>query len=139
MLKEPIDPLLEQPFGLMAGYFSVAVIELIVFLSCFELVTRYRCWQEIKRGNLAASLATGGKIFGLCNILRFATASSSIYDFMAWSFVGAFLLFLAYILFEFLTPVFQIDKEIAEGNVAVGFIAMAVSVSVSYVIGACIV
>ncbi|RCX17437.1 putative membrane protein [Fontibacillus phaseoli] len=133
-----IDPLLEQPIGLMAGYFSVAVVELIVFLSCFELVTRYRCWHEIKRGNLAASLATGGKIFGLCNILRFATARSTIYEFMAWSFVGAFLLFLAYIMFEFVTPVFRIDKEIAEGNVAVGFIAMAVSVSVSYVIGACI-
>lgn len=137
-MKETIDPLLEQPIGLMAGYFSVAVIELIVFLSCFELVTRYRCWHEIKKGNLAASLATGGKIFGLCNILRFATARSSIYEFMAWSFVGAFLLFLAYIMFEFLTPVFQIDKEIADGNIAVGFIAMAVSVSVSYVIGACI-
>ncbi len=137
-MKQTIDPLLEQPIGLMAGYFSVAVVELIVFLSCFELVTRYRCWHEIKRGNLAASLATGGKIFGLCNILRFATARSSIYEFMAWSFVGAFLLFLAYIMFEFVTPVFQIDKEIAAGNVAVGFIAMAVSVSVSYVIGACI-
>lgn len=42
-------------------------------------------------------------------------------------------------MFEFVTPVFQIDKEIAAGNVAVGFIAMAVSVSVSFVIGACIV
>ncbi|MEF2966923.1 DUF350 domain-containing protein [Paenibacillus sp. M1] len=137
-MEGTIDPLLEQPIGLMAGYFSVAVLELIVFLSCFELVTRYRCWHEIKSGNLAVSLATGGKIFGLCNILRFATARSSIYEFMVWSLVGAFILFLAYILFEFLTPVFHIDKEIAEGNVAVGFIAMAVSISVSYVIGACI-
>ncbi|GIP55117.1 MULTISPECIES: DUF350 domain-containing protein [Paenibacillus] len=138
-MKGTIDPLLEQPIGLMAGYFSVAVVELIVFLSCFELVTKYRCWHEIKRGNMAASLATGGKIFGICNILRFATERSSIYEFIGWSFVGAFLFFLAYMMFEFVTPVFQIDKEIAAGNVAVGFIAMAVSVSVSFVIGACIV
>ncbi|GIO86322.1 UPF0719 transmembrane protein YshE [Paenibacillus faecis] len=137
-MKETIDPLLEQPIGLMAGYFSVAIVELIVFLSCFELVTRYRCWHEIKRGNMAASLATGGKIFGLCNILQYATARPTIYDFMSWSFVGAFLLFLAYVMFEFLTPVFHIDKEIAAGNTAVGFIAMAVSVSVSFVIGVCI-
>ncbi|MNI98243.1 hypothetical protein D3C73_1570570 [compost metagenome] len=88
---------------------------------------------------MAASLATGGKIFGICNILRFATERSSIYEFIGWSFVGAFLFFLAYMMFEFVTPVFQIDKEIAAGNVAVGFIAMAVSVSVSFVIGACIV
>ncbi|MMZ64458.1 hypothetical protein D3C80_1614230 [compost metagenome] len=57
---------------------------------------------------------------------------------MLLSFIGAVLLFGAYILFEFLTPVFQIDKEIADGNVAVGFISLAVSVSVSFVIGACI-
>ncbi|WP_068786720.1 DUF350 domain-containing protein [Paenibacillus phocaensis] len=137
-MKESIDPLLEQPLGQMIGYFSVAVLELIVFLSCFELFARYRCWQEIKRGNLAASLATGGKIFGLANIIRYAAGHPSIYDFMIWSSVGALLLFAAYLLFEFLTPVFRIDDEIAAGNASVGFIAMAVSVSVSFLIGACI-
>lgn len=45
-----IDELLSHPLGMMLGYFSVAVLELIVFLSCFELVTRYKCWEEIKRG-----------------------------------------------------------------------------------------
>ncbi|MNI34023.1 hypothetical protein D3C73_879990 [compost metagenome] len=137
-MKVSLDLFLEQPIGLMAGYFSVAVLELIVFLSCFELVTKYRCWDEIKKGNLAVSLATGGKIFGLCNVIRYTVSESSIYDFMLLSFIGAILLFGAYILFEFLTPVFQIDKEIADGNVAVGFISLAVSVSVSFVIGACI-
>lgn len=137
-MKESIDPLLEQPLGLMIGYFSVAVLELIVFLSCFELFARYRCWQEIRRGNTAASLATSGKIFGLANIIRYAAGHPSIYDFMIWSSVGALLLFAAYLLFEFLTPVFRIDEEIAAGNVSVGIIAMAVSVSVSFLIGACI-
>ncbi|MNO36403.1 hypothetical protein D3C76_264720 [compost metagenome] len=137
-MKVTLDLFLEQPFGLMIGYFSVAVLELIVFLSCFELVAKYRCWDEIKQGNLAASLATGGKIFGLCNVIRYAVSEPSIYDFMLISFLGAILLFGAYILFEFLTPVFKIDKEIANGNTAVGFISLAVSVSVSFVIGACI-
>lgn len=133
-----IEPLLEQPFGLMIGYLSIAVMELIVFLSCFELVTKYRCWQEIKQGNVAASIATGGKIFGISNVIRYAAVHTPIYEFMIWSFVGAVLLFAAYILFEFLTPVFRIDEEIAKGNVAVGIIAMFVSVSVSFLIGACI-
>lgn len=137
-MKENIDPLLQQPFGLMIGYFSVAVLELIVFLSFFERLAKYRCWHEIKRGNMAASLATGGKIFGLCNIIRFAAKQPSIYDFMIWSAVGAVLLFAAYLLFQFLTPVFQLDQEIASGNTSVGFISMAVSVSVSFLIGACI-
>ncbi|WP_187377794.1 DUF350 domain-containing protein [Paenibacillus senegalimassiliensis] len=138
-MKHNIDPLLEQPLGLMLGYFSVAVLELIVFLSCFELLARYRCWQEIKRGNMAASLATGGKIFGLSNIIRYAADHPSIYDFMIWSSVGAGLLLAAYVLFEFLTPVFRIDEEIANGNTSVGFIALAVSVSVSFLIGAWVV
>lgn len=48
------------------------------------------------------------------------------------------LLLLAYFLFEFLTPVFSIDEEIAADNRAVGLIAMLISVSLSYVIGAAI-
>lgn len=138
-MNHHLDPLLEQPLGLMLGYFSVAVLELIVFLSCFELLARYRCWQEIKRGNMAASLATGGKIFGLSNIIRYAADHPTIYDFMIWSFVGAGLLLAAYVLFEFLTPVFKIDEEIANGNTSVGFMALAVSVSVSFLIGAWVV
>lgn len=138
-MKGSIDLLLEQPLGQMAGYFSVAVMELIVVLSCFELVTKYRCWDEIKHGNLAAALATGGKIFGIGNIIRHAAAEPTIYDFMIRSLIGAVLLFAAYILFQFLTPVFKTDREIAAGNVSVGIISMSVSVTLSIVIGAFIV
>lgn len=137
-MRGSIDPLLEQPLGFMVGYLSVAVLELIVFLSFFELVTKYRCWQEIKRGNLAASLATGGKIFGIAHIIRSAATEPTIYDFMVWSSAGVGLLFVAYIMFQFVSTVFQVDKEIADGNVAVGFMALTVSVSISYLIGACI-
>ncbi|KAF6564772.1 DUF350 domain-containing protein [Paenibacillus sp. EKM202P] len=132
-----IDELLSHPLGMMLGYFSVAVLELIVFLSCFELVTRYKCWEEIKRGNVSVAMATGGKMFGICNVLRFAMeVKSSVYDTMIWSFVGFLLLLAAYFLFEFLTPVFSIDQEIKEDNRAVGLFSMIISISLSYVIGA---
>ncbi|MGQ3479209.1 DUF350 domain-containing protein [Paenibacillus sp. TY11] len=132
-----IDELLSHPLGMMLGYFSVAVLELIVFLSCFELVTRYKCWEEIKRGNVSVAMATGGKMFGICNVLRFAMETkSSVYDTMIWSFVGFLLLLAAYFLFEFLTPVFSIDQEIKEDNRAVGLFSMIISISLSYVIGA---
>ncbi|MDO7907401.1 DUF350 domain-containing protein [Paenibacillus sp. JX-17] len=131
--------MLSHPIGMMIGYFSVAVMELIVFLSCFELVTRYKCWEEIKRGNLSVAMATGGKIFGICNVFRFCIQSqSTIYDSMIWSGIGFVLLLAAYFLFEFLTPVFSIDREIQNDNRAVGFIAMVLSISLSYVIGASI-
>ncbi|AWB46846.1 hypothetical protein DCC85_06740 [Paenibacillus sp. CAA11] len=123
---------------MIIGMFSVAILELIVFLFFFELLTSYRCWEEIKKGNIAAALATGGKIFGICNIMRSAAAGATIYEFMIISAIGVGLLFGAYLLFEFLTPVFRIDREIGMGNRAVGIISLAVSVSVSFVIAACI-
>lgn len=137
-MKE-IDQLLTYPLGMLLGYFSVAVVQLIVYLYCFELVTRYKCWDEIRKGNVAVAMATGGKVFGICNIMRFSiNGSSSVYDTMIWSFLGFLLLLVAYFLFEFLTPVFSIDKEIQNDNRAVGLFSMIISISLSYVIGASI-
>lgn len=136
---EIIDHLLAHPLGVLVGYFSVAILALIVFLSCFELVTKYNCWDEIRRGNVAAAMATGGKIFGICNVIRFSIeADQSIYETMKWSFFGFLGLLIAYILFEFLTPVFSTDDEIMKDNRAVGLISMVISVALSYVIGGCI-
>lgn len=60
-------------------------------------MTKYNCWEEIRKGNLAVAMATGGKIFGICNILRFSIqAGASIYETMKWSVVGFLLLLLAY-------------------------------------------
>ncbi|MRN55912.1 DUF350 domain-containing protein [Paenibacillus monticola] len=138
-MQENVDLLLDHPLGALLGYFTVAILGLVVFLSFFEMVTKYNCWEEIRKGNVAVAMATGGKIFGICNILRFSIqAEVSIYETMKWSVVGFLLLLLAYFLFEFLTPVFSIDDEIAADNRAVGLIAMIISVSLSYVIGASI-
>ena len=138
MTKE-FDGLLDNPYIAALAHLSVAVLALIVFLYCFELVTRYNCWEEIKKGNLAVAMATGGKIFGICNLFRFSIeGGDSVYQSLAWAVFGFVLLLAAYFLFEFMTPVFRIDDEIKKDNRAVGFIAMAVSVSLSYVIGAAV-
>jgi len=134
-----IDWLLENEYLTSIVYVSVAILSLIVFLSIFELVTRYRCWHEIKNGNLAVAMATGGKIFGICNIFRFSISiNSSIYEQLLWGAYGFLILIIAYFLFEFMTPIFKIDKELENDNRAVGFIAMVISISLSYVIGATI-
>lgn len=131
-----IDSLLESPIGSAVAYFSVAALELVVFLSIFEAVTRYKCWNEIRQGNVAVAMATGGKIFGICNILRFCIESgSNIYESMLWSLIGFALLIVGYFLFEFVTPFFKVDEEIGRDNRAVGLISMILSVSLSYVIG----
>lgn len=139
-MEREIDRLLDNPLVASLAFVSVAVLALILFLYLFELVTKYNCWEEIKKGNLAVAMATGGKIFGICNIFRFSIhANESIYNSMGWAGYGYAILLAGYFLFEFLTPVFRIDEEIARDNRAVGFIAMIISVSLSFVIGATII
>lgn len=131
-----VDSLMAHPVAAMLAYFSVGILMLIVCLACFEWVTKYNCWEEIRKGNLSVALATGGKIFGICNIFRFSIqAQDTIYESLLWATVGFLLLLVGYFLFEFLTPVFRIDEEIAKDNRAVGAIAFILSVSLSYIIG----
>jgi len=88
---------------------------------------------------VAVAMATGGKIFGICNIFRFAISQNdTILQSLIWAGFGFLLLLVAYFIFEFLTPFFKIDDEIAADNRAVGLLSMVLSISLSYVIGACV-
>lgn len=57
---------------------------------------------------------------------------------LGWGLFGFVLLIFAYLLFEFLTPRFKVDDEIAEDNRSVGFISFTISLGLSFVIGASI-
>ncbi|KAF0824450.1 DUF350 domain-containing protein [Cytobacillus firmus] len=127
----------ENEFIQTAAYYSVVILCMIVFLAVFELVTKYRNWDEIKNGNLAVALATGGKIFGIANIFRHSIMhNDTLLTMITWGVFGFFLLLIGYFIFEFLTPKFRIDEEIENNNKAVGFISMVLSIGLSYVIGA---
>ncbi|NNU83223.1 DUF350 domain-containing protein [Geobacillus sp. BMUD] len=126
----------EQDMVKTAANFSVAVLCIVVFLAVFELVTKYKNWEEIRKGNVAVAMATGGKIFGIANIFRYALARhESLPSMIGWGMYGFFLLLAAYFIYEFLTPKFNIDDEIANDNRAVGFISLSISVGLSFVIG----
>jgi putative membrane protein len=128
-----------HPLVESAGYFSVVILCLIVSMVLFELVTKYNNWEEIRKGNIAVALATGGKIFGVSNIFRYSIEQhNSLPQMIGWGLFGFTLLIFAYLLFEFLTPKFNIDKEIAADNRAVGFISLTISAGLSFVIGASI-
>jgi len=127
----------ENEFVQTAGYYSVVILCMVVFLAIFELVTKYRNWEEIKNGNLAVAMATGGKIFGIANIFRHSILhNDSLLTMISWGVFGFFLLIIGYFIFEFLTPKFNIDKEIENNNKAVGLISMIISIGLSYIIGA---
>lgn len=120
-----------------AANYSVVILCVIVFLAIFELVTKYKNWEEIQKGNIAVAMATGGKIFGIANIFRYSIEQNdSLITMISWGVFGFVLLLVGYFIFEFLTPKFNIDHEIQNDNRAVGFIAMILSVGLSYVIGA---
>lgn len=138
-MLEKLDEWLDNPFISTAAYFSVTILLLVIFIAIFELVTKYNDWQEVKRGNVAVAMAIGGKIFGICNIFRFIIPKfESLYEMLVWALYGYGLLLLAYFAFEFLTPVFKVDEELGRDNRAVGLLAMVISISLSYVIGASI-
>jgi putative membrane protein len=120
-----------------AANYSVVILCVVVFLAIFELVTKYKNWEEIQKGNIAVAMATGGKIFGIANIFRFSIdQNDSLVTMISWGVFGFVLLLVGYFIFEFLTPKFNIDEEIKNDNRAVGFIAMIISIGLSFVIGA---
>ncbi|WP_186576216.1 DUF350 domain-containing protein [Aquibacillus kalidii] len=129
----------ENIFVETAARYSVAVLCLIVFLAIFEIVTKYKNWEEIKKGNFSVAMATGGKIFGIANIFRYSIEhNDTIIESISWGTFGFVMLLIGYFIFEFLTPSYKIDEEIERDNRAVGFISMVISIGLSYVIGASI-
>ena len=127
----------DNPLIQTAANYSVVILCIVVFLALFELVTKYNNWQEIKKGNISVAMATGGKIFGIANIFRHSIQhNDSLLTMIGWGVFGFALLLIGYFIFEFLTPTFNIDEEIQRDNRAVGFIAMIISIGLSFVIGA---
>lgn len=125
---------------LNAGMFFVASSILILAVICiFNLLTRYKIWQEIQNGNIAVALSTGGITLGVANIMRFAiTANDSLAKTLIWGGLGAAALLVVYFAFEILTPKLNVTDEIAKGNKAVGLISFIFSLAFSYIIGSSI-
>jgi putative membrane protein len=136
-MNAEVDQMLANPYLETLAFYSVAIVALVVFVAIFELVTKYKDWQEIKNGNVSVAMALGGKIFGICNIFRFSIENNdTVFRSLVWSGYGFLLLLAAYFIFEFLTPVFKMDEELRKDNRAVGLLSMIISVSISYVVGA---
>ncbi|ASN07344.1 DUF350 domain-containing protein [Virgibacillus necropolis] len=134
-----MDGFWEITYVEIAARYSVVILCTVLFLAVFELVTSYKNWEEIKKGNFAVAMATGGKLFGIATIFRYSIEhNDTIIQSVGWGIFGFILLLLSYFIFEFLTPKIKIDEEIGKDNRAVGFISMLISVGMAFVIGASI-
>ncbi|WP_078595108.1 DUF350 domain-containing protein [Evansella clarkii] len=135
-----MDGFFQHEYIYTAGLYSIVVVAIVVSLAVFELVTKYSTWTEIKKGNIAVALATGGKIFGVANIFRYSILENhSVISMLGWGIYGFVLLIFVYFIFEFLTPGFKVDEELRRDNRAVGLISFILSVALSYIIGASII
>lgn len=132
-----MDEIWGNEYVYIAARYSVVILCIIVFLTVFELVTKYKNWDEIKRGNLSVAMATGGKILGISNVFRQSILQNdSLLTMIGWGIYGFIFLVIGYFIFEFMTPAFKIDEEIQKDNRAVGFLSMMISIGLSFVIGA---
>ena len=125
---------------LYAGaFFVTTTIVILIAVLIFDLIVRYKVWEEITKGNMAVSFSTGGIILGVANIMHFAiTTNDSLLGTILWGGIGTAALLLVYFMFEILTPRLNLTEEIGKGNKAVGFISFIFSLAFSFVIGASI-
>lgn len=134
-----MEAIMNNAYLATAAYYIVAMISILIGLVIFEIVTKYKNWDQIRQGNLSVAMATGGKIFGIANIFRYSIEhNDTLLQAFVWAGFGFLLLLLAYFIFEFMTPGFKIDEEIEKDNRAVGLISLMISIGTSYVVGASI-
>ena len=74
----------ENEYVLTAANYSVIILCIIVLLAVFELVTKYKNWQEIKNGNIAVAMTTGGKLLAIMNIFRFSIEHNEFVSCYGW-------------------------------------------------------
>ena len=55
-----MDHFWENEYIVTAGYYSVSILCIVVFLAVFELVTKYRNWEEIKKGKIVGFQGSWG-------------------------------------------------------------------------------
>ncbi|MHB8170807.1 MAG: DUF350 domain-containing protein [Thermincolia bacterium] len=128
-----------NPYVSVLVYFLAVSVIILAATFLFNLVVRYKVWDEIHRGNLAVALSTGGLVLGVANIMHFAIRTNdNLVSTLIWGGFGTILLLAVYLAFELLTPNLPVSEEIVKGNKAVGMISFFYSLAFSFVIGASI-
>ncbi|MDA8352562.1 MAG: DUF350 domain-containing protein [Firmicutes bacterium] len=123
---------------LTMGYTSFSGIAIFLGYFLFSRVTRYDDTVEIfEKKNVAAALASGGKVVGTAIVLGFAIVTNDRLWWTAlWGLIGILLLILGYKGLEWATPRHHVDAEIGKGNTAAGVFSFLLSVGLAVVIGA---
>ncbi|MFC0190120.1 DUF350 domain-containing protein [Fictibacillus aquaticus] len=112
---------------------------LMVGFVMFEMTTKVKELKLISKGNTAAALSIGGRLFGLAFVIGSSIANSvNIVDMLIWGAIGIVAQVIAFYIAEVLILRIKISKAVEENNVAVGVILLLLSLSVGWVIAQCL-
>lgn len=124
---------------LIVGIAVMIILQLLGML-VFSWMTPYNDLEELKRGNVAAGLAMGGKFLGTAIILGVAAyTNTSIWHMALWFAVGYICLVLVYWIFEWVTPGIKLSEQLKNGNIAVAALLCFVYIGMSFAISSLIV
>jgi putative membrane protein len=123
-----------------AVYLGTSLLLLLVGIFLFEKsTTKLEEFQLIAQKNLTAALSLGGKLLGLAIVLGAAAEYSvSLLDMVIWGAIGIIAQIVSFLLAELITIRFSIHKAIEDDNRAVGFMLLALSISVGWVVAKCL-
>ncbi|MFC4778743.1 DUF350 domain-containing protein [Paenibacillus sp. GCM10023252] len=123
-------------------FISVLVIIVLQLLGMviFSWMTPYNDMEELKKGNVAAGLAMGGKFLSTAIVLGVAAyTNTSIWHMALWFAVGYACLVAVYWIFEWVTPGVKLGQQLQEGNVAVGILLCFVYIGTGFAISSLII
>lgn len=107
-------------------------------LVVFALTTKYSERKLIKEGNVAVALKLWGKAIGLAIVIYTVWANSvNLLDAFIWGLVGILAQVVAFWTFEYvLTPGVNLEKEVENGNLAIGISLFSASLVVGIIVAA---
>lgn len=117
------------------SYIGVALLLLLIGIILFEVTTKNKEFELIKKGNKAAVYAFGGRILGLGIVLYSSISNSiNILDMVIWGSMAIVIQIIVFYLAEWLTPKFNVTNAIDEDNQAVGLFLLFLSLSIGLII-----
>ncbi|MEK3687829.1 DUF350 domain-containing protein [Paenibacillus sp. FSL R10-2736] len=125
--------------NLVVSILTIVLLQ-VLGMVIFTLMTPFKDMEELKKGNVAVSLAFGGKFLATAIILGVAAyTNTSIWFMMLWFAVGYVCLVASYWIFELFTPGFRISEQLQKGNVAVGVTLCMVFIGTAFAVSSLII
>ncbi len=130
--------------GAALAYFVIAFAIGYLIIMVYDIVTpTFELWKEVEKGNLAVALSIGGQIIGAGIVLWSAIIHNGMRDYamlwtIIWALIGGALQVFGFLVFELMTRRLAVERALAADNRAVGFVALAIAISLGIIVAACI-